>query len=64
MKILDKIPIVFSTDDNYVLPLCVAIESVIKFKRKNPEKMSAILFLPSFKFDKIKNINDGKPAKR
>lgn len=31
------IPIVFATDDNYVLPLCVAIKSIINNKNKEDE---------------------------
>ena len=31
------IPIVFATDDNYVLPLCVAIKSIIDHKSKKDD---------------------------
>ena len=28
-----NLPVVFSTDDNYVLPLCVTMQSILKTKK-------------------------------
>lgn len=67
---MKTVPIVFSTDDNYVLPLCVAIKSIIDKKSKAYEYIihifhnglseQSISILSSFKYAcKIKFVNVG-----